>query len=450
MGPIEEAKDRLPLPALLHQLGLGEHAKKSGRCPFHGDQRNSFSIWHNNAGRWLWKCHAGCGEGDEITFLEKLKIISNSEAIREFKKMAGVTGLKPVPTTAPPIDWSACVEALTDEHLERLADWRGFSGEFCSWLKQNRLIGLYQNYVAFPVHDDAAAVVAIHYRLDDGSWRYFPVGAKVRPLVIGELVPGDVIHAFESQWDGCSLMERSEERSGIVISRGAGNGTLVAGLLPQDSTVYLWTQNDAAGEKWQRDICANTTTKALLKRAKIPEPYKDLNDWTYKGKATSDDLFAAMMSAETIGRVSDYRSEESTSAEREREAEERLPEFPVECLPPILERQARAISELCGVPPGMAAPMVLGTGSIAIGRGLLVRSLPGRTTPANLFVLVCKTSGSGGSLTFKHATAPLVGMQMTLRREFEEKEKPRLEAQLADVSAQIEKLKKELKDGSCC
>jgi hypothetical protein len=38
-------------------------------------------------------------------------------------------------------------------------------------------------------------------------------------------------------------------------------------------------------------------------------------------------------------------------------------------------------------------------------------------------------------------------MQKTLRREFEEKEKPRLEAQLADVSSQIEKLKKELKDG---
>jgi DNA primase len=87
---LARAKDLLPLPALLHQLGLGEHAKKSTLCPFHDDQRNSFSIWHNNSGRWLWKCHAGCGEGDEITFLQKLKTISNSEAIREFKKMAGV------------------------------------------------------------------------------------------------------------------------------------------------------------------------------------------------------------------------------------------------------------------------------------------------------------------------------------------------------------------------
>jgi CHC2 zinc finger len=78
---LAEAKRRLPLPTLLHQLGLGEHAKKSARCPFHDDQRNSFSVWCNEAGQWRFKCHAGCGDGDEVTVLEKIKIISNSEAI---------------------------------------------------------------------------------------------------------------------------------------------------------------------------------------------------------------------------------------------------------------------------------------------------------------------------------------------------------------------------------
>ena len=94
---LAEAKRRLPLPKLLAQLGLVAHAKKSALCPFHDDRRNSFSIWRNEAGRWLWKCHAGCGKGDEITFLQKLKTISNSEAIREFKKMADVTGLSRCP-----------------------------------------------------------------------------------------------------------------------------------------------------------------------------------------------------------------------------------------------------------------------------------------------------------------------------------------------------------------
>ena len=69
MSDISQAKGILPLSALLHQLGLGEHAKKSGRCPFHDDKHNSFSVWKTEQG-FFWKCHAGCGQGDEITFLE--------------------------------------------------------------------------------------------------------------------------------------------------------------------------------------------------------------------------------------------------------------------------------------------------------------------------------------------------------------------------------------------
>jgi hypothetical protein len=90
----------------------------------------------------------------------------------------------------------------------------------------------------------------------------------------------------------------------------------------------------------------------------------------------------------------------------------------------------------------MSAPMGLAVASASIGKGLRVRSLPGRVTPANLFVLVCKTSGSGGSLTFKHATSPLVGMQQTQRREFDEKEKPGIDAERVVVSSQMEELKR--------
>src|SRR5713226_10485504 len=84
---IHEAKQKLPLPALMHRLGLGEHAKKSARCPFHEDKRNSFSVWRNGNG-WFFKCHAGCGEGDEITFLEKYRSVSNSDATKLFLEMA--------------------------------------------------------------------------------------------------------------------------------------------------------------------------------------------------------------------------------------------------------------------------------------------------------------------------------------------------------------------------
>jgi hypothetical protein len=65
------------------------------------------------------------------------------------------------------VDWDACVEAFTEKHVEWLAKCRGYSVEFCSWLKEDKLVGLYNGRIAFPVHDRAEDVVAVHYRLKD-------------------------------------------------------------------------------------------------------------------------------------------------------------------------------------------------------------------------------------------------------------------------------------------
>jgi hypothetical protein len=302
-GDIQEAKQNLPLPALIHRLGLGEHAKKSARCPFHDDKHNSFSIWPRD-GSWFWKCHTGCGDGDEITFLEKHRGISRSAAIKVFLEMAGVDGATSVrsqhlakETSEQRFNWQQCVDAFTGADLEQLAEWRGYSLEFCSWLKETGVVGMYDGCIAFPVHDRTGKVVAAHYRLKGGSWRYYPQGVKTRPLVIGELVAGDRVCVFESQWDGLAFMDVGGERSGVIITRGASNGALVADLIPPSSTVYVWTQNDAAGEKWQKDICGNT--KATVKRARIPEQFKDLNDWTRVG-ATDNNLLDAIVKAETV------------------------------------------------------------------------------------------------------------------------------------------------------
>lgn len=86
--PISEAKRRLPLPKLLERLGEGELAKKSARCPFHEDRNNSFSVFQDRQGRWLWKCHAGCGCGDEISFIEKHQNLNRKNAITAYLKEA--------------------------------------------------------------------------------------------------------------------------------------------------------------------------------------------------------------------------------------------------------------------------------------------------------------------------------------------------------------------------
>jgi hypothetical protein len=94
-GKIDQAKRRLPLPELMAQMGLGDRAKKSAHCPFHDDEHKSFSVWQRD-GSWFWKCHAGCGEGDEIMFLRERKGLSSTKAMSLYLEMAGFPARVPL------------------------------------------------------------------------------------------------------------------------------------------------------------------------------------------------------------------------------------------------------------------------------------------------------------------------------------------------------------------
>jgi CHC2 zinc finger/AAA domain/Toprim-like len=314
---IAEAKRKLQLPALMHQIGLGQYAKRSARCPFHDDKSNSFSIFRTNGnGSWRWKCFACNEDGDEIDFLAKLENLSKGDAIRRYCELAGVNGSKlpvgsafqkakavmqrePVPTKQEAFNWQFCVDALSPEDLERLSKRRGLSPEFCAWLGEEKLIGLHDGLFAFPVRDAQNNVVGAHVRADGDAnrWFYHPKGTGTTPLVIGKLIPGEPVHVFESTWDGLAFLDVSGERSGVVIARGSSNAKQIAPLISQCSYCIVWTQNDEAGAKFEKDLVAATTCP--IKRCKVPAPHKDLNDWT-RAAATADDLFDAMLNAETL------------------------------------------------------------------------------------------------------------------------------------------------------
>ncbi len=115
--------------------------------------------------------------------------------------------------------------------------------------------------------------------------------------------------------------------------------------------------------------------------------------------------------------------------------------FPAECLPPILRRMAEGVAELQRVPVAMTAPMVLAVASAALGRGVRMKVLRGREAPPNLFVCVCKESGTGGSSAFRMVTAPLDGMQARILRQFRNEELPRLEAEKTTLSIELEAAK---------
>jgi hypothetical protein len=315
MSAIDDAKRKLPLPLLMQQLGLGEHAKKSAHCPFHEDKHNSFSVWQGPEGAWVWKCHSGCGGGDEINFLELHRRISRRDATKLFLELADLNGSAQSHSTAPSkqagtaFDWRMRVQAFTEEHLQRLARWRGLSGAFCSWLHQSGLIGLHDGCIAFPIHD-TGAVVATHYRLNNGSWRVYPTSIRMRPLVLGDIANATVVHALESQWDAFTLCDKLSLRDiddvALIITRGAANGGIIRDRVPSKATIYAWPQNDPlrngkrAGDDWLKAVCE--AVRATVKCVATPAPFKDLNEWTQQGAATRDELQQAIENAQPAAR----------------------------------------------------------------------------------------------------------------------------------------------------
>lgn len=307
---LANAKACSPLPQLLVKIGDGEHAKKSARCPFHEDRHNSFSIFQDAGGLWFWKCHAGCGHGDEVDYLKKRLSLSTRDAIAHYCDLAGVNGA-PAAKSRQAFNWQRCVDAFTTDAAREFANWRGLSPEFVTWLHCKGIAGLHKKQFAFAVHGERGAVLGCHYRKPDGSWRYWPKGTKTRPLIFGDPRGATSVLCFESQFDGFAVMDKCGWHVGdrlpdtaVFITRGSENGKLLVGQCAPDSVLYAFVQNDVPkpdgsipGEKWLLDVAENAGCRVL--RVTTPPPHKDANDWTRAG-AGKGEIESAMREATPV------------------------------------------------------------------------------------------------------------------------------------------------------
>ena len=225
-------------------------------------------------------------------------------------------------TTAPPakqvaaaresFDWPACVAAFTDAKVQKLATWRGLSLEFVRWLRAQSIVGMFEGKIAFANHGDGGSVVSAHFRLDNGIWNFKPKGHKTAPLIFGNPKTAGFVMVFESQFDAFAVMDKfgwhtanGLPDTAVLITRGAGNGKLIAGQLSPDAVCYDFKQNDEptpkkpipAADVWLADIASNAGCKVL--NVTTPAPYKDANDWTRAG-ATKADLDAAIAAAKLV------------------------------------------------------------------------------------------------------------------------------------------------------
>jgi DNA primase len=87
---IKLAKLLLPLEKMLEQLEDWEQCVAKKRCPFHANTSPSFSVFIKEDNQY-WKCHAGCGAGDQINYLEHKFDLNRGEALRLFLEMAGIS-----------------------------------------------------------------------------------------------------------------------------------------------------------------------------------------------------------------------------------------------------------------------------------------------------------------------------------------------------------------------
>lgn len=459
---LAQAKQRLPLSALMVQLGYGDRAKKSARCPFHEDSSASFSLYVADDSEERWKCFAGCGHGDAIDFLAKHCGLSNADACREYIRFAEVSpspvpppSSNPAPSAQPPFDWQACIASLSLEHRAKLADWRGYAPKFVEWLHAENLVGLFDGErISFPVQDSGRNITGCHYRLkEDGSWRYYPTGTRTAPFVIGNLATAKAVFVFESQWDLLAVLDCLHHHiqplgdTAAIATRGAGNARLLVGLCALDAVVYAFGQNDDAGHKWLDAVAAHSERKTF--QIVTPSPHKDANEWTRAG-ATAEEIRRAISAALPVGvsTAPDLHaappknvSKPGISLSDETDEPEASP-FPVDALPLAMATIIAAVSRTERVPLALPAVCALGVVAAAIGAGLEAASGPNRVTRANLYLLASAESGSGKSETFRLIAAPLVDHQTRLLETWKSKTSPQLQSEIRVLDKEIAALER--------
>ena len=129
------------------------------------------------------------------------------------------------------------------------------------------------------------------------------------------------------------------------------------------------------------------------------------------------------------------------------EAEEKIPPFPLEHLPPAARAMAEAIARTERTPETLAGCCVLGFLSASIGAGLQIASGPSRFTRGNLYIMPSAESGSGKSETFRHAAKPFFTFENEIVERWKAETLPGLQAEKDLLESEIGRLKKDASKG---
>ena len=202
-------------------------------------------------------------------------------------------------------------EQPDDVELKDYAAWRGFSFEFCVYLRANRLVGVYRDpktgrtLFCYPVFGPGGAVIAEQVFTQttdpDKLKAFYTAGAagNLSPVVLGALPHATFIGLAESPHDDFAYADRSgrwrDPDACFIATRGASNDKLFSNLpWPQANggpspDIVLFCQNDVkvgpdgltANERWIKRVAPHFPFPYYCWQP--PAQFKDFNDWTRAG-----------------------------------------------------------------------------------------------------------------------------------------------------------------------
>jgi hypothetical protein len=292
------------------------HGKKDGSdwkiADISGAKGDSLGICLSSPKAGVWIDRATGEKGNFTQLLMRSRNIRFPQAAGEIGRCLGIDLEIYQQNGYADIAWAKC-NKLTPTREQEIASWRGISPQFVRWLEAHELIRTYgatgDARWVFPIHLDGK-VAGTHSRPiiwsgpDRCPWTVFPTkkhnGPGIQPLIIGTPAGARVAHLSESTWDALALCDKLSvhETDGFVVlcTRGATNARLVSMLPESVQEIYLWPQNDDAGQKWAEDVISHLPKQAIGKIVRTPVEHADLNDWTRAG-ATADDLVGAIKKA---------------------------------------------------------------------------------------------------------------------------------------------------------
>lgn len=361
--------------------------------------------------------------------------------------------LPPPPQAPPPTQAQA---PLPQELIHTIAAERGFTPEFVEWANRSNLLGNCNGRIACPVYDHDGKFTGWQHRLSDRTWRYDPEGMKTAPVVFGDR-NAPFVWVFESLWDALAAMFIMNYHTGfppnllIIVTRGASNGGLIAGLVRVDARAYAFVQNDQASKKgripsedWINGVALHSG--GIVHRVITPPQFEDFNAWTIGG-ATQEQVTAAITSAQVVPKPTPPPVTQGPAARiRSCHVEEPEPaEFPVHRFPEMFSRYVTDVASCQRVPPSMVAVCVLSVVSACLGKSLRAKLLPGKITPGNLFLLLAARPGTGKTDVLRMVAEPFYELERELLAAWKANVRPGLLAERDELQARRKRLKQQEK-----